>query len=524
MAKFDLTDFLGTIPVPNSGTEPEQIVKLSMEMIHEDPRNFYTVDGVEALAANIQLCGLMDPLRVRPSADGYYTIVSGHRRFAALKLLAAEDPRYEAVPCVVETGDASPAMTELRLIFANADTRRMTPADIGRQAQRVQELLYELKEQGVEFPGRMREHVAEACKVSKSKLSRLAAIKAHLAPDILQTYWTGEKTDLSEATSYELSRLPADVQRQVIDAWRGKDAPCNHLLSISVKSIVAAIAALEELKCHGAEPCHNQDRKIAHIIRTLLAQPYNSVECGKHCCGSCPRLASCRDVCANHLDNQRSLKAQRRADAQAAAAKQEEKERPDIELISAIWQRFGELRERAGLSDEEYLERIGIPYFSDKAEMSQRETGSLDGLTPASSLPYGYHCGLLEVKRWCAAADALGCSVDDLMLRKQSAQVSGQQLVLAGWMPGDTTPAHDCECVAMVDLGDGAEPIKTGINWTNGAWRYGPRRGAAAMRDKVLAWIEIPEWPGKVMMCAHDQKCRRSVDFCSYGGGMADNG
>lgn len=498
MIKFSLKDFMETVSVPNSGTEPEQIVKLPMELLDEDTANFYSVDGVEELAANIQLCGLMDPLRVRPSFNGHYTIVSGHRRFAALKLLAAEDPRYEAVPCIVDAGDMSPAMNELRLIFANADTRRMTPADIGRQAQRVQALLYELKEQGVEFPGRMRDHVAEACKVSKSKLSRLAAIKAHLAPDIIQAYWTGEKTDLSEATAYELSRLPADVQRQVIDAWRGKGAPCEHLPAISVKSIVAAIEALEELKCHGAEPCHNQDRKIAHIIRNLLAQPYSSVECGNHCCGSCPGLVSCRDVCANYLDNQRSLKAQRRADAQAAAAKKEEKERPDIELISAIWQRFGELRERAGLSDEEYLERIGIPYFSAKAEMPQRESGSLDGLTPSSYLPYGYRCDLLEMKRWCAAADALGCSVDELMLRTtQPVPIPGQQLVMAGWMPGGTTPAHDCECVAMVDLGDGAEPIKTGVNWTNGAWRYGSRRGAAAMRDKVLAWIEIPEWPGK---------------------------
>lgn len=502
MIKFSLKDFMETVSVPNSGTEPEQIVKLPMELLDEDTANFYSVDGVEELAANIQLCGLMDPLRVRPSFDGHYTIVSGHRRFAALKLLAAEDPRYEAVPCIVDAGDMSPAMNELRLIFANADTRRMTPADIGRQAQRIQELLYELKEQGVEFPGRMRDHVAEACKISKSKLSRLAAINAHLAPDIHRAYWKGEKTDLSEATAYELSRLPADVQRQVIDAWRGKDNPCNHLSSSSVKSIVAAIEALDELKCHGAEPCHNRDRKIAHIIRTLLAQPYSSVECGNHCCGSCPRLVSCRDVCANHLDNQRSLKAKRRADAQETAVKKAETERPDIELISAIWRRFGELRERAGLSDEEYLERIGIPYFSDKAEMPQRETGSLDGLTPASYLPYGYHCGLLDMNRWCAAADALGCSVDELMLRKQSAPVPGQQLVLAGWMPGGTNPAHDCECVAMVDIGDGAEPIKTGVNWTNGAWRYGSRRCAAAMHDRILAWIEIPEWPGM-----HGENC-----------------
>ena len=90
MAKFDLGDFAKTMQaVPDSGTTgPERIEYLPLAELHEDERNFYTVDKVEELAANIQSCGLMDPLRVRKSEDGY-TIVSGHRRAAALRLLAA---------------------------------------------------------------------------------------------------------------------------------------------------------------------------------------------------------------------------------------------------------------------------------------------------------------------------------------------------------------------------------------------------------------------------------------------------
>lgn len=157
---------------------------------------------MEDLAANIQLCGLMDPLQVSKAEDGY-TIVSGHRRFAALSLLAKEDSRFSKAACIVDPGTESPQMQELRLLYANADTRRMSGADIARQAGRVQELLYELKEQGVDFPGRMRDHVAEACKISKSKLSRLEAIRSHLAPDIRKVYWDGpEKGRLNEAAAY----------------------------------------------------------------------------------------------------------------------------------------------------------------------------------------------------------------------------------------------------------------------------------------------------------------------------------
>lgn len=66
MAKFDLGAFAKTLQaVPETGTEgPERIEYIPLDQLHEDSRNFYAVSGVEELAANIQLCGLMDPLRV----------------------------------------------------------------------------------------------------------------------------------------------------------------------------------------------------------------------------------------------------------------------------------------------------------------------------------------------------------------------------------------------------------------------------------------------------------------------------
>ena len=58
--------------------------------------------------------------------------------------------------------EASPELQQLRLIYANANTRTMTGAELAEQAAQVEKLLYQLKEQGYEFPGRMRDHVAQA--------------------------------------------------------------------------------------------------------------------------------------------------------------------------------------------------------------------------------------------------------------------------------------------------------------------------------------------------------------------------
>ena len=179
MAKdgFDLAAALGAVPIP--GTTPaegrEQIEYIDIDLLDADANNFYQLSDVDELAANIEFVGLQQPIRVRENPDqpGRWIVVSGHRRRAALqKLVDGGREDFRAVPCIREQAVGSAALQELRLIYANSDTRKMTSAEISQQAERVEMLLYQLKEEGIEFPGRMRDHVAEACKVSKSKLSR----------------------------------------------------------------------------------------------------------------------------------------------------------------------------------------------------------------------------------------------------------------------------------------------------------------------------------------------------------------
>ena len=214
MAKktFNLGDYLKS-EGPVSTLDTEQIVRIPLDQIDPNPDNFYSLEGLEDLAANIELVGLLDALRVRPES-GRYVVVSGHRRRAACMMIRdGGSPMFDAgVPCIVEYGDASPAMRELRLIYANSATRVMSAADLSRQAERVTELLYQLKEQGVEFPGRMRDHVAQACQVSASKIARLHAIRSNLHDSYLLFFDAGE---LSEGSAYRLSQETPEVQVEI---------------------------------------------------------------------------------------------------------------------------------------------------------------------------------------------------------------------------------------------------------------------------------------------------------------------
>lgn len=139
---FDLASVLREVPDP--GTGREQIEYIPLSSLDSDANNFYQLTGVEELAANIQLCGLQQPIRVRrnPEDPARYTIVSGHRRRAAVELLVGEDPdKWKEVPCIVETDEVSPALQQLRLIYANANTRVLLPAEVSEQAVQVEKLL-----------------------------------------------------------------------------------------------------------------------------------------------------------------------------------------------------------------------------------------------------------------------------------------------------------------------------------------------------------------------------------------------
>ena len=130
---FNLADVLKDVSASDTGRE--QIEYIPLSQIDEDPNNFYQLNGLDELAANIAFCGLQQPIRVRQKEDGRYIIVSGHRRRAAVAMLAEEDPeRWQEVPCIVERDAVSPSLQQLRLIYANANTRKMSPAEIDQQA------------------------------------------------------------------------------------------------------------------------------------------------------------------------------------------------------------------------------------------------------------------------------------------------------------------------------------------------------------------------------------------------------
>ena len=495
-------------PVSGSGTGREQIEYIDVDLLDSDPGNFYALRDLDDLAANIATIGLQQPIRVRAGEGGHVVIVSGHRRAAAIRKLVAEGRTdLREVPCIREADDASPALRELRLIYANSSTRALSSSEISQQVEKVRDLLYQLKEEGYEFPGRMRDHVAEACKISKSKLARLDVIRKSLAPDIRKSYWDGPRSkSLSEDAAYTLARLPVDVQRQVVDAYRGQaqgDSGLKYLYAGTVEDVTEAVNKIivGKVKCPDGAACSHKDAQVAHAIKVKVKSRWSDCGCEYGCCAKCSSLQSCKDVCPNLIGKQKELKAAAKSERQQAAAQKEARERPAVERIDSIWRRFGSLRAQAGLTPKQYFKLLDCEWsgLSNKAE--SYESGA-EKMTPETELPFGYNVHLSDINRWLAAADALGCSVDYLMMRTNEPRMADEvaaeprtcagQTSLAAWMSGGTTPAAPCDAVADFKLGaDDGRVIRMTCRWDGKAFLF--KKGKEPINSDVVRWLALPE-------------------------------
>lgn len=216
---FDVSSIFAqqVLAVSKSDTA-KRLIDVDIDNLVSNDANFYAVDAekLEELKNSIALSGIMDPPTVTEAEDGKYRLISGHRRTAAVRALVAEGREdLRKVPVFVRS-PKSAAMEELELIMANSTARVLSSAEVSHAAQRVERLLYDLKEQGVEFPGRMRDHVAEACNVSKTKLANLHMIEANLNP-YFKGLWQDGK--LSDATALELARGDKQFQLHMMDSF-----------------------------------------------------------------------------------------------------------------------------------------------------------------------------------------------------------------------------------------------------------------------------------------------------------------
>ena len=216
--KFDMSEFLTPV---ESVSESDTMREIAVDDILDNPRNFYPRPDNAALAElmeSIRANGLLEPPTVIAAGEGKYRLISGHSRMAAVRLLASsrdegEAKRFAAVLCRV-LPDMTLEQEECAVIEANRQ-RVKSPALLAEEAERLTKIYIKRREAGEDLPGRIRDRVAEAMQVNKTKLANLSVIKRGLkVPGIVRKWEAG---DIPEAAALEIARMDDETQYRLLD-------------------------------------------------------------------------------------------------------------------------------------------------------------------------------------------------------------------------------------------------------------------------------------------------------------------
>lgn len=512
MAKaFTLGDYLKPeAGVSNSDTGQEQLRYIQLDDIDPDPGNFYSLEGLDELAANIELIGLQQPLRVRPNGERW-TVVSGHRRRAACLLIRdGGNPMFDrGVPCLVDYGEASSEMQELRLIYANSSTRVLSSAEQSKQAERVTELLYKLQEQGVVFPGRMRDHVAEACNLSKSKIGRLHAIRSNLDKPLLKMF---DGSKINESVAYSLSQQPVETQRRICDAWTTRGRRVTNMTANFVNDYAETLERLCNMKCkiNKGGQCINQ----GGLLDKIFDDTYSYKPC-KHdgkCCANCPEYLNCRDRCPL-MDEKAKAERARRKEARKDELAQEKAEKESaVRLIEQVWARYSQALRRADTTDRNLRARLSGTdktykpfnmYMPDNQIEALLDYSATD-TKPSTPLPFYYSFKADDAEKLVRFADALDVSLDYLFLRSEHPERAEEILnnlpqaelceAAPRWNEGDPTDEGYYAVWARYSISPTRtwDPDYEILYWTGEYWTGRPG-GAKSLDYEVHGWWPLPE-------------------------------
>lgn len=145
----------------SKGAVVMDVVNIPRDQIQKNPNNHYSISGIDSLAESIKQYGLLQPLHVMESENGY-RLLGGERRLTAIDTLIKDDAVSDwtedtLIPCVVKDAedvklDLSPENKErYAIITSNREQRAYTDGDRYMEIQEWKKIIDELRSKGIEY-------------------------------------------------------------------------------------------------------------------------------------------------------------------------------------------------------------------------------------------------------------------------------------------------------------------------------------------------------------------------------------
>ncbi|MCW2982002.1 MAG: Chromosome partitioning protein ParB [Solirubrobacterales bacterium] len=243
------------------------------------PRTHFDPDALAALAASIDATGIVQPLLVRPLADGSYELVAGERRWRA-----AQQAGLEKVPAVVRD-QAEPERLQAALI-ENMVREDLNPVEEAKACAALVEDLGLTKEELARRVGRSRPAISNLIRLlelpdealeslQKGELSEghgralLGApgndTRRRLARDAVSGGWSVRETEQRvrlagqpKARPRRAPEVTADERAAMDDATDALEAALGHEVSVKPRGTGIVV----ELRFDNLDEAHHLAREL----------------------------------------------------------------------------------------------------------------------------------------------------------------------------------------------------------------------------------------------------------------------
>ena len=200
----------------------EYITNIPVEKLKSFPNHPFQVrddDSMNETVESIKTYGVLQPAIVRPSDDGNYEILSGHRRKRACELAGKK-----TIPAIVRELDDDAAI--IFMVDSNLQRENILPSEraaaykMKMEALKRQGVRTDLTSSQVETKLRSDQKVAEEAGESRAQIQRYIRL-TELQPELQQMV---DEKKMAFTPAVEISYLKPDEQRMLLDTISSEQA------------------------------------------------------------------------------------------------------------------------------------------------------------------------------------------------------------------------------------------------------------------------------------------------------------
>ena len=200
----------------------EYITNIPLEKLKPFPNHPFQVrddDSMRETVESIKTYGVLQPAIVRPSDDGSYEILSGHRRKHACELAGKK-----SMPVIIRNLDDDAAI--IFMVDSNLQRENILPSErasaykMKLEALKRQGLRTDLTSSQLETKLRTDEKIAEEAGESRAQIQRYIRL-TELQPELQQMV---DEKKIAFTPAVEISYLKPDEQKMLLDTIESEQA------------------------------------------------------------------------------------------------------------------------------------------------------------------------------------------------------------------------------------------------------------------------------------------------------------